>query len=76
VESMPSKRGENISVVAAMTLTGIQVPMMLKGRMDALAFESWVAQARVPILLTGMVVFLDNVNFHVGPRVRELIERE
>jgi DDE superfamily endonuclease len=76
VESVPSKRGENVSVVAAMTATGIQVPMMLKGSMDALAFEAWIAQALVPILLTGMVVSLDNVNFHVGPRVRELIERE
>jgi hypothetical protein len=76
VESVPSKRGENVSVVAAMTASGIQVPMMLKGSMDALAFEAWIAQALVPILLTGMVVFLDNVNFHVGPRVRELIERE
>jgi transposase len=74
VESVPSKRGENVSVVAAMTSSGIQVPMMLKGSMDASAFESWVAQALVPILLTGMVVFLDNVNFHLGPRVRELIE--
>jgi hypothetical protein len=70
------KRGENVSVVAAMTASGIQAPMMLKGSMDVLAFESWVTQALVPILLTGMVVFLDNVNFHVGPRVRELVERE
>ena len=82
VESVPSKRGEEVSVVAAscntrylMTATG-QVPMMLKGSMDALAFEAWIAQALVAILLTGMVVFLDKVNFHVGPRVRELIERE
>jgi hypothetical protein len=76
VESVPSKRGENVSVVAAMTASGIQIPMMLKGSMDALAFEAWIAQALVPILLRGMVVFLDNVNFHGGPRVRKLIERE
>lgn len=74
VESIPSKRGENVSVVAAMTAQGIQAPMMLSGSMDGLAFESWITQALIPILYKGMVVFLDNVNFHVGSRVRSLIE--
>ena len=74
VELVPSKRGQNISVVAAMTSTGIRAPMMLEGSMDAIAFEAWVAQALVPILVSGMVVFMDNVNFHLGVRIRELIE--
>ena len=42
VESIPSNRGENISVVAAMTSSGIQQPMMLKRSMDTLAFEAWL----------------------------------
>jgi hypothetical protein len=70
-----------------MTVAGVQASMMLEGSMDALAFEAWVAQALVPVLMAGMVVFsanspsgavlcarMDNVNFHLGPRVRALIE--
>jgi transposase len=65
-----------VSVVAAMTTTGIQVPMMLAGSMDAPAFEAWVGQALVPVLSLspGMVVFMDNVRFHLDARVRVLIE--
>ena len=74
VESIPSNRGENISVVAAMTSSGIQQPMMLKGSMYTLVFEAWLEQALVPILVFGMVVFMDNVKFHLGTRVRALIE--
>jgi transposase len=74
VEQLPSKRGENVSVVAAMSASGIEVPMMLSGSMDALAFEAWLVQAVMPILVSGMVVFMDNVKFHLGARVKELIE--
>jgi transposase len=74
VERLPSKRGENVSVVAAMSASGIEVPMMLSGSMDALAFEAWLVQAVVPILVSGMVVFMDNVKFHLGARVKKLIE--
>lgn len=74
MERVPSKPGQNLSVVAAMSASGIQVPMMLAGSMDALAFEAWIAQALVLVLAAGMVVFMDNLNFHVGARVRTLIE--
>ena len=74
VERIPSRRGQNISVVAALTANGIQAPMMLSGSMDALAFETWLARVLLPVLVAGMVVFMDNVNFHRGARVRELIE--
>ena len=74
VERVPSKRGQNISVVSALTAHGIQAPMMLSGSMDGLAFEAWLARVLVPVLVAGMVVFMDNVNFHRGARVRELIE--
>jgi transposase len=48
--------------------------MMLSGSLDAPAFEAWVAQALVPVLSSGMIVFMDNVRFHMNPRVRVLIE--
>jgi transposase len=74
MEHLPSKRGQNVSVVAAMSASGIEVPMMLSGSMDTLAFEAWLVQAVIPILVSGMVVFMDNVKFHLGIHIRELIE--
>jgi transposase len=74
IERVPRNRGQNVSVVAAMTSAGIQVPMMLNGSLDAAAFEAWVGQALIPVLSPGMVVFMDNVRFHLKARVRDLIE--
>jgi transposase len=72
LDTVPSRRGTNVSVVMAMTRSGLKEPMMLLGSMDGAAFQTWLVQRLLPKLVKGMVVFLDNVRFHTTPKVQEL----
>ncbi len=74
VEATPGHSGAHYTLIAALGWEGVQAPWMLKGAMDGAAFEVYVAQVLVPTLQVGDIVFLDNLSFHHGPRVRELIE--
>lgn len=64
----------NTTLVAALTLGGIQDSMAVEGAMDAAAFVAWLEQGLGPTLMPGQVVVLDNLNVHKGERVREVIE--
>ena len=75
IEAIPSKQGENLSVVAALTVGGVKAEMALSGSIDGIAFETWVALVLVPILLPGQTVFMDNARSHKGDKVRILIEQ-
>jgi transposase len=72
IDNVPSRRGTNVSVVMAMTRSGLKEPMMLLGSMDGAAFQTWLVQRLLPKLVKGMVVFLDNVRFHTTLKVQEL----
>lgn len=65
----------NTTLVAALTLSGIQDSMVVEGAMDTAAFVAWREQGLGPTLVAGQVVVLDNLNVHKEERVREIIER-
>lgn len=70
----PRNWGKNTTLIAGLTLSGIQAPMILEGAVDTLAFEVYVEQVLVPSLKPGQVVVLDNLGVHKGGRVRQAIE--
>ncbi len=74
VEGTPSDSGPHYTLIAALSTQGAQAPWVLEGAMDAAAFEVYVAQALVPTLRPGDIVFMDNLSSHKGPRIRTLIE--
>ncbi len=47
--------------------------MLLDGSADAGAFEAYVKQILAPSLRPGQIVILDNLSFHLGPRVKQSI---
>ena len=49
--------------------------MLLDGSADAAAFEVYIEQILAPSLRPGQIVILDNLSIHLGPRVKEVIER-
>lgn len=75
VQSVPKNWGDNVTVVAALTLDGIVAPMTLLGAMTSRAFEAYVEQCLAPELRPGDVVVLDNLNVHRTSRIGELIEK-
>lgn len=72
---VPRNRGENTSLLAAISLDeGVFAAMTLTGAVDGAAFEVYVQQVLCPKLRSGQVVILDRLNVHKNPRIREAIE--
>jgi transposase len=73
--SVPRNRGKNTTLLAAMTLDGMDETMAIEGSTDQEVFDAYVEHALAPTLEAGQVVILDNLSAHKPARVRELIER-
>lgn len=79
-ESVPRNYGGSISVVGALSLSGVRAAMTVSGAVDTLCFDAFITQVLVPQLRVGEVVVLDNLNLSrieeavaaVGARVRWL----
>jgi transposase len=50
-------------------------PMVLEGAMNAEMFLAYLEQCLCPTLQRNDIVVMDNCRAHMGPRVRELIEK-
>ena len=48
--SVPRNWGKNTTLIAGLTLAGIQAPFILEGAVDTLAFETYVEQVLAPSL--------------------------
>lgn len=64
----------NTTLMAAMTLGGVQTAAVIEGAMDRPVFEGFVEQFLVPTLRPGQVVVWDNLSVHKSARARQLIE--
>lgn len=72
--SAPANRGENKTVVAALTLDGIGPCMRFDGAMTTDRFLLYLRHCLAPTLRPGQVVIADNLRAHLSPSVREVIE--
>ena len=73
--SVPKNRGENTSLIAALSLDeGVMGALTLAGAVDGVAFEAYLREVLCPVLKPGQVVVMDNLAVHKRQGVRELIE--
>jgi transposase len=70
----PVNRGENKTVVAALTLDGVGPRLRFDGAMTTARFEEYVHHVLAPSLRPGHVVVADNLKAHHSPAVRAAIE--
>jgi len=70
----PSKRGKNVSIIAAISLQGKLVHVNLLGATDGLTFEAFIIRKLVPKLWKGAAVFMDNYSIHKGEEVENAIQ--
>jgi transposase len=74
---VPKNRGENSSLIAALTLDeGVYAAMTLEGAVDGIAFQVYVKEVLAPRLRPGQIVVLDNLQVHKNQAVREAIEAQ
>jgi transposase len=67
--------GHNVTLLAAMTLEGVQAAMTLDGAVNEAAFEAFIERVLLPTLRPGQIVIMDNLSCHKTKRVEELLEK-
>jgi transposase len=73
-EGVPQNYGENVTMLAAISLGGVQAPMTVNGAVDGAVFLSYVRGVLSVTLRAGDVVVMDNLKAHKVAGVREAIE--
>jgi len=74
VGRVPRNHGPNVSCLAALSPTGIRVPLALEGAVDGQVFRQWLREWLLPDLAPGTTIVLDNLSVHRNPAVREAVE--
>ena len=74
VDSAPQNYGENITMLATLSLAGIAAPMTVAGAVDGVVFRTYVEAVLAPTLSPGDIVIMDNLGAHKVSGVCESIE--
>jgi transposase len=74
VGSIPKNHGQPTSLVAALSLQGLEAAMTRLGAIDTLAFEAFIDHVLGPLLQPDDWVLLDNLSAHKALSVRAKIE--
>jgi transposase len=73
IGTVPRKRGANITLIAALSLWGIEAAMYLEGAADGQVFATYVREILAPVLRPQQVVIMDNISIHKGAAVATAI---
>lgn len=73
-EAVPAGHWRTLTVLAALSITGVLASMTIESPTDGDVFLAFVEQVLAPRLEPGHVVILDNLAAHKVPGVRPLIE--
>ena len=73
-QATPLHGGPNVTLVAALTPTGLQAAMTVSGAVNGEVFAAYLGQVLGPTLRPGDVVVLDNLPAHKVAGLAELVE--
>ncbi len=74
VGRVPRNHGPNITLLAALTPTGIGPVVAIPGAVDGAAFVAYAERVLAPSLRPGQVVVLDNLSAHKSELARHAVE--
>ena len=74
VESLPSDYGSNYTLIAALSLEGLQAPWVLEGALNGESFTIYVAQVLAPTLQAGDILVMDNLRTHKVAGIADLVQ--
>lgn len=74
IGSAPQNYGENVTMLGALSATGLEALMTVNGATDSLVFRAYVREVLAPTLRPGDIVIMDNLSAHKAAGVREAIE--
>jgi transposase len=73
-DTKPVSRGGNVTIIGALTLSGLDAMMTIEGGVGGDVFKAYVEQVLVPTLRKGQIIVMDNVRFHKVEGIEEAIE--
>ena len=73
-DSVPQNYGENVTMLGALSLSGIEALMTVNGATDGDIFLVFVREVLAPTLSAGDVVIWDNLGAHRSQVVRAAVE--
>lgn len=73
IDRRPLSRAPNLTIIGALTLTGLTAMMTFPDAVDGKAFLAFVRQVLVPTLRPGQTVVMDNVGVHKVDGVEKAI---
>ena len=74
VARVPKNRGENTSLIAALSLDeAVTAAMTLSGAVDGVVFEVYVHKVLCPHLRPGQIVVMDRLSLHKNAEVRKAV---
>jgi len=74
-EGAPAGHWETVTLLGAMTVTGLVATMTIPSPTDGDVFLAYVEQVLCPALKPGQIVVMDNLSAHKVSGVRQLIEQ-
>lgn len=74
VDSVPKNYGDNVTLLGALSLAGVEALMTVNGATDGEVFLTFVREMLAPTLEAGDVVIWDNLGAHRSVAVREAVE--
>lgn len=74
VGSVPQNWGRTITLLAALSASGVCATMTIEGATDTEVFCAYVEQVLCPTLCAGDIVVMDNLSAHKAAAVRTMIE--
>ena len=72
--SKPYNKGQNMTVLGALSLEGVLAPMTVEGGTDTEVFSTYVKDILAPALRPGNVVIMDNLSSHKVEGIQGAIE--
>jgi transposase len=73
-QATPLHGGPNVTLVAALTMHGLQAAMTVSGAVNGDVFAAYLGQVLGPTLKPGDVVVLDNLPAHKAAGLAKLVE--
>ena len=73
VDTKPSTRGDNLSVIGALGADALRATMSVPGAVDGDAYLIFTKKVLAPCLHPGNIVFMDNVPTHKMPTIAEAL---
>jgi hypothetical protein len=71
--SAPQNDGQNVTLLGALSCTGLEAVMMVEGATDSSVFRAYVQEVLCPTLREGDIIVADNLSAHKAVGMREAI---